>query len=396
MPAQSRIPLALALLALLLSACGGSDDASPDAGAAKTVSSSDPFVAIQDEARGQTVRWWMYGGDDRINAYVKDVVAPAAKAKGVTLRQVPITDTADAVQRVVAEKRAGKTTGGGVDLIWINGENFAGGKKVGLWLKDWSTALPSARYLDASDPTITTDFQIPVDGQEAPWSRAAFVYAYDSAKVKAPPKDFDGLLAYAKAHPGRVTYPAPPDFTGSAFVRQVVAAKGEDAAFAYLKALKPLMWRKGKALPKSEAELDGLFADGQVDFAMSYEFGFIRNEVRKGSFPKSVRPFLLGKGALANVSFVTIPANAAHQAGAKVVADLLLSPALQAAKADPKGLGSPTVLDVSKVDAAERAAFESSSSGPYVLKSLGTPVEEFAADAVAPLEARWKREVLRG
>jgi len=390
--AERLLPLLLISLVLPLAACGDDDDA----GSAASPKSSSSFADVERAAEGQTVRWWMFGGDDRINAYVKDVVVPAAKAKGVTLRQVPITDTADAVQRVVAEKRAGKTSGGGVDMIWINGENFAAGKKAGLWLKDWASELPSAKFLDAGDPTLTTDFKVSVEGQEAPWSRAAFVFAHDSAKVRTPPKDYDELLAYAKANPGRFTYPAPPDFTGSAFVRQVVAAKGEDEAIAYLKELKPLMYRKGRALPKSEAELDALFADGEVDFAMSYEFGFIRNEVRKGSFPKTARPFLLGKGALANVSFITIPANAANQAGAKVVADLLLSPELQAAKADPKGLGSPTVLDVSKVSPKDRAAFEDASSGPYVLDALGEPVEEFAADDVAPLEARWKREVLRG
>ena len=33
---------------------------------------------------------------------------------------------------------------------------------------------------------------------------------------------------------------------------------------------------------------------------------------------------------------------------------------------------------------------------PYYLEDLGEPVEEFAADRVAPLEERWTREVLRG
>lgn len=277
------LAIAVVVPALLATACG--DDQS---GSASTTAATD-FTGVEQQARGQTVRWWMYGGDDRINAYVKDVVTPAARLKGVKLRQVPITDTADAVQRVVAEKRAGKTTGGGVDLIWINGENFASGKKAGLWLKDWARELPSATYVNFDDPTITTDFQVPVDGQESPWSRAAFVFAYDSAKVKQPPSDLDALMAYAKAHPGRFTYPAPPDFTGSAFVRQVASAKGADEAFAYLKALKPLMYRKGRALPKSAAELNSLYSDGEVDFTMNYEYGFIRNEVRKGSFSKPAR-----------------------------------------------------------------------------------------------------------
>ncbi len=157
----------------------------------------------------------------------------------MTLERVPVGDTADAVQRVVAQRRAGKRTGGAVDLIWINGENFASGKQAGLWLKDWARRLPNARLVDWEDPSIARDFGVPVDGQESPWSRAAFVFAADSARVPDPPGTLDELLAWARAHPGRFTYPAPPDFTGSAFVRQVVAARGEEAGFAYLKALKP-------------------------------------------------------------------------------------------------------------------------------------------------------------
>jgi putative spermidine/putrescine transport system substrate-binding protein len=227
-------PLLLAGL-LAVSACGGTvDGTSVDAG-------NGSFAATLREARGQEVRWWMFGGDARVNAYVDRHVVPAAEQLGVRLRRVPLADTADAVQRVVAQRRAGLRSGGAVDLIWINGENFASGKRAGLWLDDWLRALPNARYLDTRDPTIIRDFQVAVDGQEAPWSRAAFVYAHDRARVPEPPRTFDALLAWAAAHPGRFTYPAPPDFTGSAFVREVVMAKGEDAAFAYLRRLKPLM-----------------------------------------------------------------------------------------------------------------------------------------------------------
>jgi len=46
--------------------CGGSTGSkSPTAGA----SDSSGFSAIAKQAKGQTVRWWLYGGDDKINAY---------------------------------------------------------------------------------------------------------------------------------------------------------------------------------------------------------------------------------------------------------------------------------------------------------------------------------------
>ena len=386
-------PLALVaplVLSLAVTACGA--DSPARTSSAASTPAPDAFAATATKARGQTVRFWMYGGDTKVNAYVDDVVAPAAAKRGVTIKRIPITDTADAVKRVVSERRAGKRSGGGVDLIWINGENFAAGKQSGLWLKDWATGLPNAKkYIDETDPAITTDFQVPVEGQESPWQGARFIFAADTARVPQPPKDFDALLAYAKAHPGRVTYPAPPDYTGSAFVRQVVAAKGPDAGFAYLKQLKPFMYRKGQSFPKSQAELDELFADGQV--AMAYDANFVTAGVRKGGFPKTAKPFLIGAGALSNTSYVTIPANASSPEGAQVLADVLLDPAIQAEKLKPGVLGNPTVLALDKLGPA-KPLFKASAS-PYVLTDYGKPVTEVKASDVAPLEQRWTREVLR-
>ncbi len=383
--------IAVILISAALTACG---DSSEGRAATAGGDTTPEFATTVEAARGQTVRWWMFGGDDKVNAYVDGTVAPAARKLGVRVERVPVADTADAVQRVIAERRAGKSEGGSVDLIWLNGENFAGGKEAGLWLENWSAELPNSRYLDQDDPTIRTDFQVPVDGQESPWQRAAFVFAYDADRGVTPPRDLDGLLAYAKAHPGRVTYPAPPDFTGSAFVRLVVAAMGEDGAFAYLKQLRSFSYRRGETYPKSEAELSRLFGDGQVDFAMSYDPAFVNSAVRKGQFPRTARPFSLADGSLQNTSFVTIPANAAHPEGAQVVADLLLSPRLQAAKANPSSIGNPTVLDLDRLG-GRRGAFGASEGSPYLLSDYGRPLTELPADRVEELERRWTLEVLR-
>ncbi len=353
------------------------------------------FEELAQEARGQTVRWWMFGGDQRINDYVDDVVAPAVREAGFELERVPVTDTAEAVQRVVSQKRAGETSGGAVDLIWINGENFAAGKEAGLWLEGWVERLPNAENVDLEDPSIALDMQVPVDGQESPWSRAAFVFVSDSDTVPEPPETFDELLDYARENPGRVTYPAPPDFTGTSFVKQVVIAKGEDEAFDYLTELKPLMWEDGEKFPKSEAELNELFAAGEVDFAMSFDPAFVETAVRMGQFPETSRPFLLEGGALVNTSYVTIPADAAHIEGAQVLANILLDPDLQAAKADPDVLGVPSVLDLDRLEPGEREAFDSSTDSPYLLDDFGDTKDELAADEVPPLEERWQREILR-
>lgn len=387
-PARRLLAL-LALLPLVLAACG---DGSGQEAVEDGVDLTD-FAAVEAAAEGQTVRWWLFGGDDRINGYIDEHVVPAAADRGVTLERVELTDTADAVNRVLSEVRAGESEGS-VDMIWINGANFANGKEADLWLEDWAPSLPNARFVDPA--TVATDFGVPVDGQESPWSRALFVFTHDAAALAEPPTTFEELAAYAADNPGRVTYPAPPDFTGSAFVRQVVQALGEDAAMTFLADLAPDLWRGGEAYPGNEAELNELFGNGEVDVAMSYDPAFVETAVAQGRFPDTARPFVLEAGTLQNVSYVTIPRNAANVEGALVVADLLLDPRLQAIKADPSVLGVPSVLDLDRLDDEQRALFVEATGSPHLLDDYGTLLEELPAERVGELDQRWLDEVLGG
>ena len=129
---------------------------------------------------------------------------------GVELVHVKLTDTGEAVARVVAEKAAGRTEGGTVDLIWINGENFAAMKEQGLLFGPFTQLLPSFALVDTEgQPTTLVDFTIPTDGLESPWGMAKFVLFHDTARVPEPPTSLDALLAWAEAHPGPVHLPGP-------------------------------------------------------------------------------------------------------------------------------------------------------------------------------------------
>ncbi len=389
-----RWTAALLALALVTTACGGDDTATESTSSAASPLDLTDWDSVLAAADGQTVDWWLYGGDARINAYLDDHVVPAAAELGVTLRRVPIDDTAEAVQRVAGEIEAGVNDGGAVDMIWINGENFAAGQEAGLWLADWAQALPNARFLDEADPTLTTDFGRDTLGMESPWNRAAFIYAHDPQTVPDPPTSVVALLDWIRANPGRFTYPAPPDFTGSAFVRQVVQALGEEAAFTALAEIEPLLWREGTAHPVDAAELDELFSNGEVDLTMSYNPAFVAGEVENGRFDARVRPFAMTDGTLSNVSFVTIPANAGDVAGALVVAHLLLDPLLQALKADPGVLGIPTVLNLSSLTPAAVEQFTGGGDRTHILDDFGVFLAEIDAAEVDRLEARWLEEVL--
>jgi putative spermidine/putrescine transport system substrate-binding protein len=402
----------LAFGAVALAAC--STEASSTT--AEQAPGAQSWDAVLEQAQGQEVSLWMFGGDERGNAYVDDVLAPAVAEQGVTLRRVPIADTADALNRVLSEQQAGKDDGS-VDLIWVNGENFRTGVQADAWLCGWTEQLPNGRYLDPADPLLTEDFGTPVDGCEAPWHKAQFVLAYDAEDVQDVPTTIDELFAWAKANPGRFTYPAPPDFTGSAFLRQALYATAggpeqvpadvtSPAAdeltkqlYDRLSELAPSLWRGGQTYPRDLAQLESLFAGDQVSFTMTYGPATLDALVADGTFPGSTRVLTLEGGTLGNASFLAIPANAKSSAGAMVVADVAMSPAQQLAKADPKVWGQYTVLDQTRLDAADAAAFAKLPRSQVVppfdeLSRNADP--ELSADWIAPLERGWRSAVLGG
>lgn len=364
-----RVSLLIFAALFLLTACSSSDE------------SSSEFLEwddVLDAAPGQTVKLWMWGGDAQLNAYIEDI-AEQVSEHDITLEQVRLDATSDGINQIVSEFEAGAN--GSVDLIWVNGVNFAQGKTAGLWRNNWVGLLPNSDLLDTDDPTLTSDFGVPTDGEEVPWSRAAFTFAHDPEAVLDPPQSFEELAIWVAENPGRFTYPAPPDFTGSAFVRQAVQALGEDNAFDLLQEMKPNLWQGGATFPRDEAELSQLFASGQIDIAMSYNPNFVEVEVAQGSFPDSTRPYVFASGTLQNVSFLALPANASAPAAAMFVANELLSQEAQAKKF--LDVGVPPVVDI-----------EVSAATPYRLDSFGKPLQELDADRVIELDRRWRESQL--
>ncbi len=393
-PRAGRSVTGLALLTLATASCAAPDSAAPRA-------EQRSFADIQAEAEGQTVSLWMYGGDEQGNAYVDEILVPAAAEEGVTLRRVPIADTGDAVNRILGERQAG-VTDGEVDLVWVNGENFATGRQAGAWLCDWTGLLPSMAGTDPDDPLLINDFGTPVEGCEAPWHKAQFTLVYDSAAIPDPPTTLPEVLQWARANPGRFTYPAPPDFTGSAFLRQVlysVSGGPEEVLLSFsqeaydelsprvfdtLADLAPSLWRGGDTYPQTGEQLNQLFADGEVDMTMTYGPATLTELVADGTYPPTTRVLTLDEGTLGNASFLAIPSTSGNQEGAMVVADLALSPDQQLVKARPEVWGQFTVLDLSRLSAEERAGFEQLPPSPVV-----PPYEELSRGADPELSAEW-------
>lgn len=388
------------------------------------VSAADPLLsaewpAVVAAARGQTVDWYMWGGSPAVNALVNGYIADQVRERfGITLRQVPVQDIAEVVGKLVIERQAGKTDGGSVDLMWINGENFRTARKNKLLFGPFAQRLPHQRLVDWTQPSVHHDFGTPVDGWESPWGSAQVVMIHDSARTPATPRTVAALLDWIRQHPGRFAYPAPPDFTGSVFVRHVFyhVAGGPDPwqgayreadfetaaakTYALLRTLAPFLWRQGQTYPESPVRLNTLFADGEIDFAFSYHPADASRNVIDGLFPPTVRTFLFDEGTIANTHFVAIPFNAAHRAGAMVVADFLLSPEAQLQKADPRVWGDLPAIDAARLDPAWQKRFQDTiARGPATLPQAeleARRLPELPADLLVRLEKGWETHMLKG
>lgn len=94
----------------------------------------DGWQKIKEEARGQTVWFNAWGGDEAVNRYLDWVSGEMKSHYAINLKIVRLADAADAVKRIQTEASAGRKTNGSVDLLWVNGENFRTLKTAGLLL----------------------------------------------------------------------------------------------------------------------------------------------------------------------------------------------------------------------------------------------------------------------
>jgi putative thiamine transport system substrate-binding protein len=375
-----------------------------------------PWAEVAAAARGQTVFWNAWGGDDRTNGFIAWANDRVSERFGVRIQHVRLRDTAEAVARVVAEKAAGRSEGGSVDLVWINGPNFLAMKEAGLLFGPFLDRLPNARFIDTEGkPATVTDFTVPVDGLAAPWRMAQIVYVYDSATVKDPPRSIAAMLAWARANPGRLTHPTARNFLGATFLKQalfelapdpaMLAAPATDAAFdaaaaplwAWYEAIRPNLWRRGQHFPENGPAQRTLMNDGEIDLMISFNPSEASTAIASGQLPPTVRTYVLDRGTIGNASFVAIPFNAAHKAAAMVLADFLLSAEAQAHAQDPRVLGSPTVLALDRLPPEERARFERLPRGVATLSDaeLGRPLPEPHPSWMTRIVAEWERRVSR-
>lgn len=365
----------------------------------------DSWADIETQAKGQTVYFNAWAGSPQVNDYIAWAAAELGSRYGITLEHVKLTDTAEAVRRVRDEVRAGAE--GSADLIWINGQNFHVMKEEQLLYGPFVGDLPNFALVDVDGkPTTLVDFAEGTEGLESPWGMAQLTFFADGAKLDTPPMSMMELLDLAREEPGRITYPAPPDFHGTTFVKQALAETIGDRAllpvsidketfteaaeplFEFLDQLHPYLWREGKQFPPTQAQVTQMLADGELLMGLTFNPNEAANLVAAGTLPATTIAWQNRGGTIGNTHFVAIPVNARSKAAAQVVANFLLSPEAQARKADLKIWGDPTVLDMDKLSPADRALF-TAGEAPGAVKTPARTIPEPHGSWVPLIEAAW-------
>jgi len=367
------------------------------------------FIGCNQE-KTKEVSIYMWGGSKEINSFFDNFVIPNVKKElNITLHRVPINSVKMILQKIELEKKAQKE--GSVDIIWLNGENFKIAKQKDLLYGPFVDKLENAnRYLDKNNISNFLDFGQNTQGYEAPFGRAQFVMVYNSKKVQNPPSTLKQLLSWIKDNPGRFTYPALPDFTGSAFVRELFmlsigGAKNFDKnsfndqlikLFEKLNGIKPYLFEKGEYMPNSSALLDTLYSKGEVDFTMSYNPSHALNKIKAKDFPEETKTFIFDNGTLANTHFLAISSNSQHKKDAIKVINYLLSPIVQLQKAKPEVWGDGTVLDIKKLKGDMKQRFLKLSLDPSLIPSNvleKSQIPELDAKYVDLIEKLWEENV---
>ncbi|GFN35008.1 ABC transporter substrate-binding protein [Tepidimicrobium xylanilyticum] len=376
--------------------------------------SEKDWDTILEEARGTTVTIYGYGGDQKTNNWIDTYVASELKERyDITLNRVGM-NIDDILNNLLNEKQA-NVESGNMDVVWINGENFFTAKQNDLLFGPFTDKLPNFhKYVDTESVEVNYDFGYPVEGYEAPFGKAQFVMIYNSAKVDKVPRNHKELMEFCKNNPGKFTYPAPPDFTGSAFVRNIiydivgyeqfmdmeadeeVIKEAIQPAIDYFVELKPYLWKEGKTYPAEAGLLDNMYADNEVYMTMSYNPNKASGKIGTGEFPESTRTFLFDKGTIGNTHFLAIPYNAPNKSGALVAIDFILSVEAQVSKYVPETWGDLPVLDNNKLSEEEKAMFDNVKLGIATLPQdelLEKRLPEVPADLVPIIEKIWMESV---
>ena len=122
------------------------------------------FEQILESAKGSTVRFYGYGGDQKTNAWIDNYLTENVKKDyDITVKRVGMN--IDEVLNIMLNEKQLNVEKGSIDVVWINGENFFTAKENDLLFGPLTEKLPNFnKYIDKESPDVQYDFGYPVNG----------------------------------------------------------------------------------------------------------------------------------------------------------------------------------------------------------------------------------------
>lgn len=315
-------------------------------------------------ASGHNVNFWTYNAP-KYNSWIDNWLTPRLlELYNIKLVRYPLSATTEAVNKVISESSKG-VKNGSVDLIWMNGVNFANLKSKNLVYGPWSTKVPNAANFDFNSAAIEYDFGVPINGYEMPYNEAQCIFIYNNQTVSSTSvSSIDKILNWITSNPNKFTYAAPStDYTGSAFIRHIFYSiadpytqflgssfnenlylKYAPTFYSKLRSLEPYLYNytvSGVVYPSSNSVVDDLFGTEDVLLTLSYDVGHATSQVIKGLWSSEITASLvLSSGTIANTNYITVPSNAANKLAAIVAGNFIASAQAMFSRAQPEEIGA--------------------------------------------------------
>ncbi|MDV6317003.1 ABC transporter substrate-binding protein [Idiomarina sp. HP20-50] len=319
-----------------------------------TISFLFATLCVAFPLKADVVNFYAWGGSPEVNSYLR-WAQKELKGEGIQLRHNKVADASEVVKQIIEGYS-------NADVIWINGENFHALKKAGALLP----IVNDIQAMKHINPALNwkNDFGEPVNGLEVPWGVGQFNLISRPGVFKQQQISAERLLDAAWDNKGRISYPKPPDFHGTTFLKSLLlslqpqqrelfqqpvdsvdAKELTQPLWDYLDKLHPLLWQQGENFPSSAGEQISYLANGQLLMAVSFNPNDYKTLVNYGRLPAGVERHTLSDKAITNNHYLAVPASAENPESAKAVIEFLLSEKAQQRKADTNRWGDPSVLE---------------------------------------------------
>ncbi|MGB3367983.1 MAG: extracellular solute-binding protein [Acidaminobacteraceae bacterium] len=244
--------------------------------------------------------------------------------------------------------------------------------------------------------------------------RKQLIMIYDEDLFSDAPKNIKDMLEITKTMEGKLSYVDPSNELGRDFINSVffsfmdydevysmdiniddLKIKAKDA-IEYFNSLKPYMAFRDGMLPKNQDEIDEMFYNTSILFAMTYESDHASTMSKKELYPFGAKSFVFDGGTTGDAFYGAIPFNSNNKSGAIIVLNEMISPEAQKYKYDPKKWGNLPAVDTTKMEVADAKIVNSITLKRSDMKQeelLSKRIPEVPKEVSDMLYKIWKEEV---